>query len=341
MDPASLGLGTASITFNIFHSCVVGFKLLSAARNIGRDAELLVCRLRLEEYRLVLWAEHSGLTDDNLDRRLDEPVVRTALAELSELLGNIEMLKKRYRLDLRDEDVDACPVTPAKPANAALRFLNNDFINREQERILRRGKAELLQNRFHKRLWWAAVDRNGFRELIDDIGFLIQRIFDFLEVTAQEKISQSLHVLNISLLSIIEKVDDIKLATVGTRTAVAPEDSLETVAALRSLQILVSETEPTMTAPNTGVTAHKRLLQSTSAIAGSSSATGFYEGVPVYIERKKIQPSRDERRERRQNCQARRRSQHVSARTKGAVVSSFTLCWILPGLACLRVCLYL
>lgn len=113
MDPATaagIALSVASLTFDLFHGCVVGFQLLSAAHNLGKDAEFLVCMLRLEEYRLILWAKRSGLAEDDLDRKFDEIAIRTTLAELKELLTDAEKLKKRYKLDLRDSDVEACPV---------------------------------------------------------------------------------------------------------------------------------------------------------------------------------------------------------------------------------------
>src|ERR1700712_23687 len=183
MEPASgagIGLSVVSLAFALFHGCVVGFQLLSAAHNLGKDAEFLVCMLRLEEYRLILWAKQSGLADDDLDRKFDEIAIRTALAELKELLTDAENLKKRYKLDLRDSDVETCPVKLREPSSAVSQFLSNNSIALEQKRILQRAKVEQKKSGLHKRLWWAAVDRKGFEELIVHIGSLVQRLFDFL-----------------------------------------------------------------------------------------------------------------------------------------------------------------
>lgn len=123
MDPATLAgiaLSGVSLAFDIFHGCVIGFQLLSAAHNLGNDAEFLVCMLRLEEYRLILWAKRSGLADDDLDRKFDDTAIRTTLAELKELLTDAEKLKKRYKLDLRDSNVEACPIKPRQTLKCRL-----------------------------------------------------------------------------------------------------------------------------------------------------------------------------------------------------------------------------
>lgn len=210
---AGIALSAASLAFNLFHGCVVWFQLLSAAHNLGKDAEFLVCMLRLEEYRLILWAKRSGLADDDLDRKYDETAIRTTLAELKELLTDAEELKKRYKLDLRDSDVEACPVKLRKPSSAVSQFLSDKAIEIEQEKILQRAKAEQKKNWLHKRLWWAAVDRKGFEELVVHIGSLVQRLFDFLSLASREETRESLHLVRLSLLSITEKVDDIRFAT--------------------------------------------------------------------------------------------------------------------------------
>jgi hypothetical protein len=288
MDPATavgIALSGISLAFDIFHGCVVGFQLLSAAHNLGNDAEFLVCMLRLEEYRLILWAKRSGLADDDLDRKFDDTAIRTTLAKLKELLTDAEKLKKRYKLDLRDSNVEACPIKLRKSSSAVSQFLSNNAIETAQEKILQRAKAELKMNWLHKRLWWAAVDRKGFEELIVHIGSLIQRLFDFLSLASREEMRESLHLVHLSLLSIIEKVDDIIFATQDIKGAVVPDETLQTVAALRRLQINLSDLETSGFTRQDSPLAHKRVFREMTA--GVQRTTAFYEDVPVYVERKK------------------------------------------------------
>ncbi|KAJ9648633.1 hypothetical protein H2199_001488 [Coniosporium tulheliwenetii] len=287
IEEAGLALAVASITFEIFAGCVKGFQLLSRAHHLGKDAELLVCILWLEEYRLMLWAEKSGLIDDNLDRRLNEEVIKTTLSELRSLLNDTEKLKKRYKLDVRDGDIPKDAVAPAGPSAEALRFLDNEMIVKEQGRILRRAKFEQKENAFPKRLWWAAMDRKGFEKLIEHIATLVQRLFDFLSIAAQEDTQQSLHLVQLSLLSIVERLDDMKLVTERVQRAVVPDETLTTVAALRALQIDLSNPSASQELRPAPM-ANKRLLQSIKDLEPARiGAIALYEGVPVYVERKR------------------------------------------------------
>jgi hypothetical protein len=291
MDPASaagLGLAAASAAFQVFSGCIVGFQLLSTAQNLGHDAEFLVCMLRLEEYRLILWAKQSGLADDDLDRRLDEKIIQTTLAELKELLLDTAKLKDDYKLDVRDADLDACPVRPRDLSSASLQFLNNSDVKAEQERILRRASTEKHKNRWPKRLWWAAVDRQGFEKLIVRIGTLVQTLFELLSIAAKEETRESLHLIRLSLLSIAEKVEDVRIATRDIPTTLGHDQTLETVAALRRLQIDLSDDGHVVSAVDKPPTIYRQLLRDVTDVGGNGvGQTAMYEGVAVYLERKK------------------------------------------------------
>lgn len=115
IDGAGVALAVVSLSFQIFAGCVTGFQLLSGAHNLGKDAEYLVCMLKLEEYRLILWAKKSGLTDDKLDERLEKELINKTLGQLRSLLQDTATLNKRYKLDLRDTDVEPKPSSKSGP----------------------------------------------------------------------------------------------------------------------------------------------------------------------------------------------------------------------------------
>lgn len=282
---AGIALAVVSLSFEIFAGCVKGFQLLSGAHHLGKDAEFLICMLKLEEYRLILWAKKSGLIDDKLDERLEKQLINETLGQLRSLLQDTATLKKRYKLDLRDADVEPKPSSKSGPSSETLRFLNDETIIKEQAKILGRVKLEQKKLHFPKRLWWAAVDHDGFEELIRHVGSLIQRLFDFLSITAQEDVQQQFYLLNLSMLNVVQKLDDLQVVSQLVQRSVMPDETLTTVAELRALQIGESATS----APTKVPYIKKGLLKDERKIENAYIAK--YEGAPVYVERKRYSES--------------------------------------------------
>ena len=154
IEGAGIALAVASLGFQIFAGCVKGFQLLSGAHHFGKDAEYLVCMLKLEEYRLILWAKKSGLIGDKLDERLEKELINKTLGQLRSLLQDTVTLKKRYKLDVRDTDVELKPSSKPGPSSEALRFLEDETVIKEEEMILGRAKLEQQKVHFPKRLRW-------------------------------------------------------------------------------------------------------------------------------------------------------------------------------------------
>jgi serine/threonine protein kinase len=282
IESAGIALAVTSLSFEIFAGCVKGFQLLSGAHHFGKDAEYLVCMLKLEEYRLILWAKKSGLIDDKLDERLEKELINETLGQLRILLLDTVTLKKRYKLDVRDTDAEQ---KPSSQLSEALRFLDDETLIKEEEKIL--GRARLEQKRIHfpKRLWWAAVDHGGFEELNGKVGSLIQRLFDFLSITAQEDVQQQFHLLNLAMLNVVQKLDDLQVVSHLVQRSVVPDETLTTVAELRALQIGESDTTPQTKIPHV----KKSLLKDEQKVENGYIAK--YEAVPVYVERKKYSES--------------------------------------------------
>jgi hypothetical protein len=285
IEGAGIALAIASLSFQIFAGCVKGFQLLSGAHHFGKDAEYLACMLKLEEYRLILWAKKSGLIDDKLDERLEKELINETLGQLRNLLQDTVALKKRYKLDVRDTNVEPKPSSKSDPSSKALQFLEDETIIKEEEMILGRAKLEQKKAHFPKRLWWAAVDHDGFEELIRHVGSLIQRLFDFLSITAQEDVQQQFHLLNLTMLNVVQKLDDLQVVSQLVQRSVMPDETLTTVAELRALQIGESDATAQTKAPY----AKKSLLKDERKIGNGYIAK--YEAVPVYVERKKYSES--------------------------------------------------
>src|SRR5208337_2782011 len=85
----------ASSSFNILGGCIRGFQFISTALHLGKHAVYLRCAVLLEESSLLSWAQHCGLSEDNLDRRLNRALIDETLGNLNILLTDLEVLKER------------------------------------------------------------------------------------------------------------------------------------------------------------------------------------------------------------------------------------------------------
>ncbi|PMD16723.1 hypothetical protein NA56DRAFT_649282 [Hyaloscypha hepaticicola] len=215
-DPLSVAAGAAgliSLSLQLFGSCIKGFVLLSTARNLEKDASIIVCMLNFEEIRLTEWARRAGiLTDDGtLDRRLNATAVEAALRQLRDLLLDTKTLKKRYGLALVErnstqqqtvgllEEADSISETPTVSTG-----ISGDI----RRRIL--SKAGLAQEPgVLKRLWWAAVDKEKISRLVADVHSLVSALWDHLDPWRHDDLLDTTRNIGSYLVSLNNKFDQI------------------------------------------------------------------------------------------------------------------------------------
>ncbi|KAI9802000.1 MAG: hypothetical protein M1825_003056 [Sarcosagium campestre] len=89
----------------IFDGCVKAYSYFTTAANLGRDSERLVCKIRIEEMRLMVWGREWGVKEGKLEAHLaascgdNEGLKRMAemiLRQLFDTIGNTKKLKDRY-----------------------------------------------------------------------------------------------------------------------------------------------------------------------------------------------------------------------------------------------------
>ena len=213
MDPlsvAGLGLGTASLAFQLFAGCVKGFVLLSTAHNLGKDSSTLLCMLNLQELQLTEWARRAGLLSESheLDRRLNAIVVQSVLRELESLLLDTEKIKSRYRLGLKAIATSTDAITPPdpRPAGGALGIAISDQLRRD---IM--FQAGLIQDRnnFTQRLRWAAVDKARFEEYIGQIRLFVQELWNLLDPFRHDEMVSGLQMVLSHVIGMSRQVDEL------------------------------------------------------------------------------------------------------------------------------------
>ena len=198
---ASTLISIIGFSFQIFDGCVKGFVLLSTAGNLGRDADIFRSMLDWEQFRLEQWASAVNLQDlSKADTLMDWKLVTDTLRHLENLTNDTRLLKEKYNLVLLER----------APPLSKTGVETNDVVDDEKvstsrfKRLFGQGDrysstaaAKVIQakNSHAKKLWWAAVDKQSLKRLIDDIAHFVQRLHDLLNSSIQSQMKESVDTL--------------------------------------------------------------------------------------------------------------------------------------------------
>ncbi|KAL9082505.1 MAG: hypothetical protein Q9159_006363 [Coniocarpon cinnabarinum] len=173
-----------------------------------RHGTALVCSLNIEEVRLIEWARRAGLLRENpkLSTRLNPLLTEQTLQQLQDLMLDTNKLKIRYKLDIRNGSRDeTMGITENTPLDDG--FLVTDVLEQPRNDILRRARIADSVQMISKRLWWAAVDKQRFQDLLADIQNHIQRLWRLLDGVLQDEILRNVNRTLESLVTMDEKLD--------------------------------------------------------------------------------------------------------------------------------------
>ena len=184
-------------SFQIFDGCVKGFVLLSTAGNLGRDADIFRSMLDWEQFRLDQWAEKVNLQDPSkADMLMDWKLVTDTLQHLKNLTNDTKLLKEKYNLVLVER---APPLMKAAGDSDDEKTSTSRFkrLFGQGEKYSSTAAAKVIQakNSHAKKLWWAAVDKQSMKRLIDDIAHFVQRLHDLLNSSIQSQMKESVDTL--------------------------------------------------------------------------------------------------------------------------------------------------
>ncbi|KAI4212257.1 MAG: hypothetical protein LQ351_004970 [Letrouitia transgressa] len=216
MDPlsvAGLGIGVVSLAFQAFAGCIKGFVLLSAAHNFDQNSSTLLCLLNLQELQLTEWARRAGLLEDppSLDMRLNELMVRAVLQQLQVLLSDTDKLQSRYKISFKtpqgatQEDVTENTGTNESDES----ILRSTVSNNLRREIMHRAGIISDRRSFPKRLWWAAVDRGKFQELIETIRTFTVELWKLFDPIRQDQMLQHMQIVLSHVISTSERMDEL------------------------------------------------------------------------------------------------------------------------------------
>ncbi|KAJ4319131.1 hypothetical protein N0V84_006493 [Fusarium piperis] len=104
-EAVGTALGVVGVLGQLFAGCVQAYGFFTTAANLDTDGQRLLCKVRIEEMRLVVWGRDWGVAEGKLEAHLEStrnPQLRTLalqiLGELHSAVTDFNKLKERYGL---------------------------------------------------------------------------------------------------------------------------------------------------------------------------------------------------------------------------------------------------
>ncbi|KZF26463.1 hypothetical protein L228DRAFT_279660 [Xylona heveae TC161] len=261
MEVAGFALSVAGgigLLGQIFDGCLKAYKVFSTASNLGRDSERLICKIRIEEMRLMVWGREWGVVEGRLEAHLaaayDGNVALKALAEniLRELYNTItDFNKLQDRYGLRDESTADLEKTIGNKAVA-------------------RGLREELKLRAR----WVVTDKDKFELLLQDLKDFndgLEKLFPPTRIATLQRTWTH------ELLDVAQR--DVAQLGLLERASDGIYPSLNTFAKLKQLRINLEEKEPTKKIMSTSTLKIPResvVIPTTNIITDGKRSYGSY-----------------------------------------------------------------
>ena len=224
---ASTLVSIIGFSFQIFDGCVKGFVLLSTAGNLGRDADIFRSMLDWEQFRLEQWAEKINLQDPSkADMLMDWKLITDTLQHLENLITNTKLMKEKYNIVLLEKAPPLEKATASEDEEkASISRFKRLFGQGEKDSSAAAAKVIQAKNTYPRKLWWAAVDKQSMKRLIDDIAHFVQRLHDLLNSSVQSQMKQSVDTLLHDATQRYQNVPDLEfLRELAARLKHTPSD---------------------------------------------------------------------------------------------------------------------
>ncbi|KAI9838187.1 MAG: hypothetical protein M1837_002616 [Sclerophora amabilis] len=223
LSAAGLGLGAASLAYQIFAGCIKGYQLLGEAMDMPAENKHLRTRLQIEQHRLLNWSQVAGLADEQGPRlstslQLNRTLLIDILLEIRNLLDNFGKLNGRYdallpvndsggsmRVEVGGEcESHQTSKTPSEGSKSS-RFPRgtNKIMKLALDTIDNAPSAP-------KRLRWATFDKEKLTTLLMRLGELNDFMQSLMDENQSKALLQTQHQTYMEILQLHNSVHDLK-----------------------------------------------------------------------------------------------------------------------------------
>ncbi|KAL2801531.1 prion-inhibition and propagation-domain-containing protein [Aspergillus granulosus] len=207
MDPISLGsfcIGAFSLTFQLFSACVKAYNLLSDANGMPAQFHYLRVRLKIEQHRLLNWADVANLTEQKEFLcgipKLSEGLVQEVLREQEAILASFWKGGHPYRFL-----VDDCKAGFSDAMEEV--ELQKRFPYAKGSLEARALRCVQVIRQYPVRMRWAVFDRERFENMLAQLGALNDAMKSLLDSQQQLTLHQAQTRTSIQILHLNNKVD--------------------------------------------------------------------------------------------------------------------------------------
>ncbi|KFY33834.1 hypothetical protein V494_07284 [Pseudogymnoascus sp. VKM F-4513 (FW-928)] len=233
MDPGSvigIALGVAGLAGQVFAGCITTIQFIITARDIHKDQQYLVLRLRLEQERLLSWSESSGLLDydsESNSKVLESNVFGLHRSTVLDMLVQIKVLfeefekrqirHKRLRAEYEGTENRRFPNERGQKLGSAPEVVLDTH---ETSVPLSSKKSEYIMNALEtwkntsksgmKRLRWATFDKHDFEVLLQQFSILNDNMTGLLDTRLQKEIWNTTQDTNRAVLQLHHELADLQ-----------------------------------------------------------------------------------------------------------------------------------
>ncbi|KAL8812320.1 MAG: hypothetical protein Q9223_000116 [Gallowayella weberi] len=297
--------GLISLSLTLFRGCIQGFEIFQLAAHAGSEADNFRCKLEVEQYRLMQWAERIGL-EEQPSERLNWTLVGDILKQMEALLLDTQALKKKYHLDLVPADSKAL-VSPVSSSVTSKTGFGKLLSKLRPDYPLASSRIIDESNGSIRKLKWAVFDRAKAANLISDIVHFNNSLHGLLDSVNQDFVKSALASLLRDIISRSNATSELEIIRqLLTSSHVAAPAAVASAASLKQIRLVLglgpnlnSVEEPAQRAPPEGIKIKliqlkPLLLQRESArCSPGGRELARYKAKPVVIEWKFIDKTRE------------------------------------------------
>jgi hypothetical protein len=174
-DPGSLVIGVVGLGA-LYSTCVECFGVFHKIRAFDRDYDFLASKLWTEQALLMRWGQRMGLLTGrmrDIDPQLHDPFTKDAVAGvlycIEVLLTDTKKFQTTYGLVPNQRSGTVADAVSSN--NKKVRHYSHSQVWLSDSIVPERKQVNLVR-KFH----WSILDREKFRDLIDELRELVQRL---------------------------------------------------------------------------------------------------------------------------------------------------------------------
>ncbi|KAI9893518.1 MAG: hypothetical protein M1814_006314 [Vezdaea aestivalis] len=175
MEVAGFAVGAVTaigLLGQIFDGCVKAYSLFTKATNYGKDSDRLMCKIRIEEMRLMVWGREWGVVEGKLEAHIaattsggqaaNESLRKLAEMILKQLLDTVtDFHKLQDKYGLREEAEDS------SNSSSAMKGEGRKLSTGAPPPAPKQGRG--LREELRLRAKWVVTDKDKFSILLADL----------------------------------------------------------------------------------------------------------------------------------------------------------------------------